>query len=115
MSAVRDSGQSSGATAVCNRAAFIDRDGVINVDSSYVSREVDFVFLPGAVDALRQLQDAGFLLVVVTNQSGIARGLFTEKDYWRVTQYMEARLAVAGVQLSAVEYCPHLPDAEIAQ
>jgi D-glycero-D-manno-heptose 1,7-bisphosphate phosphatase len=115
MSAVRDSGKSSGATAVCNRAAFIDRDGVINVDSSYVSREVDFVFLPGAVDALRQLQDAGFLLVVVTNQSGIARGLFTEMEYRRVTQYMKVQLAAAGVQLSAVEYCPHLPNAELAQ
>lgn len=115
MRGVHDSFDVCSANVISPKAAFVDRDGVINVDSAFVSREEDFVFLPGAVDGLRQLQNAGFLLIVVTNQSGIARGLFTEKDYWRVTQYMEARLAVAGVQLSAVEYCPHLPDAEIAQ
>jgi D-glycero-D-manno-heptose 1,7-bisphosphate phosphatase len=95
------------------KAAFIDRDGVINVESAYVYRIEDFEFLPGAIEALRQLQAAGYLIVVVTNQSGIARGLYTEADYWRLTHHMQAQLSAAGVQLSAVEHCPHLPDAEI--
>ena len=95
------------------KAAFIDRDGVINVESGYAYRVEDFVLLPGAIDGLQRLQAAGFLLVVITNQSGIARGLYTEADYLRVTAHMQQRLSAAGVQLSAVEYCPHLPDAEI--
>jgi D-glycero-D-manno-heptose 1,7-bisphosphate phosphatase len=95
------------------KAAFIDRDGVINVDSAYVHRIQDFKFLPGAIEALRRLQTAGFLLVVVTNQSGIARGLYTETDYLQVTQHMRDQLSAAGVYLSAVEHCPHLPDAQI--
>ena len=97
------------------KAAFIDRDGVINVDAGYSYRVEDFMFLPGAVDALQRLQAAGFLLVVITNQSGIARGFYTEADYLRVTAHMQQQLTAAGVQLSAVEYCPHLPDAEIAR
>jgi D-glycero-D-manno-heptose 1,7-bisphosphate phosphatase len=95
------------------RAAFIDRDGVINVDAAYVYRVEDFVFLPGAIEALRQLQRAGYLIVVITNQSGIARGMYTEDDYQRLTLHMQSQLAAAGVHLSAVEYCPHLPDADI--
>jgi D-glycero-D-manno-heptose 1,7-bisphosphate phosphatase len=95
------------------KAAFIDRDGVINVESAFVYRIEDFVFLPGAIEALRQLQEAGYLLVVMTNQSGIARGLYTEADYWRLTHHMQAELSAAGVQLNAVEHCPHLPDAKI--
>ena len=95
------------------KAAFIDRDGVLNEERAFVHRIEDFVLLPGAVDALRLLGAAGYLLVVITNQSGIARGLYSESDYLAVTEHIRERLAAAGVSLDAVEYCPHLPDAPV--
>jgi D-glycero-D-manno-heptose 1,7-bisphosphate phosphatase len=97
------------------RAAFVDRDGVINVERSFVYRIEDFTFLPGAVAALSALQAAGYLLVVITNQSGIARGLYAESDYQRLTAHMQRQLGEHGVRLDAVEYCPHLPDAPLPQ
>jgi D-glycero-D-manno-heptose 1,7-bisphosphate phosphatase len=97
------------------RAAFIDRDGVINVDSGFLHRVENFVFLPGAIQGLQRLQAAEYLLVVITNQSGIARGFYSEADYLRVTAHMRQCLSAVGVQLDAVEHCPHLPDAQIAR
>jgi D-glycero-D-manno-heptose 1,7-bisphosphate phosphatase len=97
------------------KAAFIDRDGVINVERGFLHRVEEFAFLPGAVDALLRLQAAGYLLVVITNQSGIARGLYTVADYLRLTAHMQHLLRAAGVQLSAVEYCPHLADAQLPE
>jgi D-glycero-D-manno-heptose 1,7-bisphosphate phosphatase len=96
------------------RAVFLDRDGVINVDRHYLHRVEDFEFIAGVPQALKRLQQAGWKLVVVTNQSGIARGFFTEDDYQRLTQHMTDRLAEAGVRLDAVLHCPHLPDATVA-
>lgn len=96
------------------RAVFLDRDGVINVDRHYLHRIGDFEFVAGVPQALRRLQEAGWTLVVVTNQSGIARGFFTDDDYQRLTQHMHHRLADAGVRLDAVLHCPHLPDAAVA-
>jgi D-glycero-D-manno-heptose 1,7-bisphosphate phosphatase len=100
-------------SAPLRRAAFIDRDGVINEDREFVYRPEDFVFLDGAVEGLRQLQAADYLLVVVTNQSGIARGLYSEADYQKLTHYMREQLLRAGVRLDRIEYCPHLPDAPL--
>ena len=97
------------------KAAFIDRDGVLNEERAFVHRIEDFVFVPGAVEALQALQAAGYLLVVITNQSGIARGLYSESDYLALTQHMRERLAAAGIRLDAVEYCPHLPDAPVSR
>ncbi|HEX5460827.1 MAG TPA: D-glycero-beta-D-manno-heptose 1,7-bisphosphate 7-phosphatase [Steroidobacteraceae bacterium] len=95
------------------KAAFIDRDGVLNEERAFVHRVEDFAFVPGAIEALRALQAAGYLLVVITNQSGIARGLYTEADYLALTGHMRERLRAAGVTLDAVEYCPHLADAPV--
>lgn len=95
------------------KAAFIDRDGVLNEERAFVHHAEDFVLIPGAVEALRQLKAAGYLLVVVTNQSGIARGLYSEADYQALTRHICERLAAEGVSLDAVEYCPHLPDAPV--
>ncbi len=95
------------------KAAFIDRDGVLNEERAFVHRAEDFVFLPGAVEALRAFQAAGYLLGVITNQSGIARGLYSEADYLELTAHVRERLQAAGITLDAVEYCPHLVDAPV--
>jgi D-glycero-D-manno-heptose 1,7-bisphosphate phosphatase len=96
-----------------HKAAFIDRDGVINRERGFVHRIEDFEFIPGAIDALRALKEGGYLLVVVTNQSGIARGLYAEDDYLRLTDHMSQMLAASGVSLAAALYCPHLPQARV--
>ena len=95
------------------KAIFLDRDGTINVDRRYVHRIEDFDFLPGAVEGLRILQDAGYALIVITNQSGIARGYYTEEDFLRLNAYMAETLAKRGVVIADTLYCPHLPDAKI--
>jgi D-glycero-D-manno-heptose 1,7-bisphosphate phosphatase len=95
------------------RAVFLDRDGVINVDHGYVHKIEHFRFVPGSDVALARLQAAGWRLVVVTNQAGLARGLYSIDDYERFTAHLRQQLAAAGVQLDAVLHCPHLPDAAV--
>lgn len=92
-------------------AAFIDRDGVINEELDYVHRIDDFHILPGVVDGLKLLRQHGFELVVVTNQAGIGRGLYTEAEYQQLNVHMQAQLAGAGAPLAAVYHCPHHPTA----
>ena len=91
------------------RAAFLDRDGVINLDHGYVFRQQDFEFVPGTLTAARRLHEAGWVLVVVTNQSGIGRGLYTEADYRALDAWMRAEFAAAGAPLAATYFCPHHP------
>ena len=91
------------------RAAFLDRDGVINLDRGYVYREEDFEFVPGVLEAARRLDEAGYLLVVTSNQSGIGRGLYSEGDFARLTSWMKQRFHESGAPLAAVYYCPHHP------
>lgn len=91
------------------KAAFLDRDGVINLDRAYVHKWEEFEFVPGAVDAMKRLSDAGYVLVIVTNQSGIARGMYTEEDYQLLTRQMCQALASAGVKVAGVYHCPHHP------
>lgn len=97
------------------RAAFLDRDGVINLDKAYVYRWEDFEFVPGAIDAMRQLKAAGFELVVVTNQSGIARGMYTQEQFQQLTEHMCEELARFDARPMAVYHCPHHPSGSIAQ
>ena len=99
---------------MAEQAVFLDRDGVINVDRGYTHRVEDFEFVPGSAEAMHALQAAGWRLVVVTNQSGIARGLYSSDDYERFTRHLTSQLKTRGVQLDAVLHCPHLPDAAVA-
>ncbi len=92
------------------RAVFLDRDGVINEDRCYIHRVEDFVVVPGVGPALRRLQAAGFLLFIVTNQSGIGRGYYTVEDMHRVHAHLEALLARAGVTLSKIYFAPEAPE-----
>lgn len=88
-------------------AVFLDRDGTINVEKDYLYRIEQFEFTPGAVEAIRLLNQAGYLVVVVTNQSGVARGYYTEADVVTLHRYIDAVLASQGARVDAWYYCPH--------
>ncbi len=91
-------------------AVFLDRDGVINVDHGYVHDEHDFEFVEGVFEAAQELQKMGYLLVVVTNQSGVARGMFSEDRFLSLTQWMDWNFVDNGVELDGIYYCPHHPE-----
>lgn len=93
-----------------NKAVFLDRDGVINHDHGYVHKPADFDFIDGIFDACRHFQSLGYLLVVVTNQSGIARGMYSEEQFAALTAWMRERFREEGVTIAAVYHCPHHPD-----
>ncbi|MCG3167356.1 MAG: D-glycero-alpha-D-manno-heptose-1,7-bisphosphate 7-phosphatase [Bacteroidia bacterium] len=91
-----------------NKAAFLDRDGVINVDVlDYTSKIKDFKFLPGVFEGLKQLQEKGYLLIVITNQGGIAKGLYTKEDVDTLHTWMCAELAKQGITITEIYFCPH--------
>ena len=90
-------------------AAFLDRDGVINIDRGYVCRREDFAFVPGVLTGARQLHALQFALVVITNQSGIGRGLYDEAAFQDLTSWMKQQFADADAPLSGVYHCPHHP------
>ncbi|WP_370552083.1 D-glycero-beta-D-manno-heptose 1,7-bisphosphate 7-phosphatase [Geobacter sp. SVR] len=92
------------------RAVFLDRDGTINQEKEYLYRIEDFEFVPGAPEAIRILNDAGFLVVVVTNQSGVARGYYGEEDVETLHRHIAAELERSGARVDAWLYCPHHPD-----
>lgn len=95
------------------KAIFLDRDGTINVDHGYVHQIDDFEFIKGVGKALKQLQNKGWLLVLVTNQSGIARGLFSEEQFLQLTEWFDWSLDEDyGVVLDGIYYCPHHPDGQ---
>jgi D,D-heptose 1,7-bisphosphate phosphatase len=91
------------------RMVLLDRDGVLNVDGGWVHRPEDFAWMPGAIDAVKALNDAGVLAGVVTNQAGIARGLYSESDYLAFERWIAEQLAQRGAHLDAVYHCPHHP------
>lgn len=95
---------------ITKRAVFIDRDGTINVEKEYLHRPDEFEFIPGAPEAIRLLGEAGFLVVVVTNQSGVARGYYKEEDVRALHRYMDDLLERQGARVDAYYFCPHHPD-----
>lgn len=93
-----------------NAAVFLDRDGTLNHERHYLANPDDLELFPETIPALLRLQEAGFLLFLVTNQSGIGRGLFTEQDMHRVHARLHELLAASGVQIRRVYYAPEAPD-----
>jgi len=92
-------------------AAFLDRDGTVIVEGEYLSDPAGVILMEGALEALGILRDAGYSLVIVTNQSGIGRGLYTESDYQAVRQRLDELLAEAGLTLDGSWHCPDDPGA----
>ena len=97
------------------RAVFLDRDGTLNVDREYVGTPEDVELVPNAAEGARMLAGAGFVLVVVSNQSGIARGYFTDRAADAVDRRVADLLAAHGVTIAASYRCPHLPDAPLPE
>ncbi|HGN1707223.1 TPA: D-glycero-beta-D-manno-heptose 1,7-bisphosphate 7-phosphatase [Providencia rettgeri] len=96
-------------------AVFLDRDGTINIDHGYVHQIDDFEFIEGSIEAMVELKKMGYALVVVTNQSGIGRGIYTEDQFMQLTEWMDWSLADRGVDLDGIYFCPHHPDADVEE
>lgn len=90
-----------------NKALFLDRDGVINVDKHHVYKVEDCEFIEGIFDLCRQAKSKGYKLIVVTNQAGIAKGIYTEEDYFKFREYVHAEFKKQGCQIDAEYYCPY--------
>lgn len=95
------------------KALFLDRDGVINVDHGYVHTPEDTEWVSGIFELCARAQRAGYLLVVVTNQAGIARGYYSVGKFLDYTQWIHEQFAAQGTPLTATYYCPHHPDAGV--
>jgi D-glycero-D-manno-heptose 1,7-bisphosphate phosphatase len=91
------------------RVVFLDRDGTLNVDRGYICRVKDWQFTPGAPEAIKRLRDGGYSVVVVSNQSGIGRGLYQRCDVEALHKFVQAELRAYGTRVDAFAYCPHLP------
>jgi len=92
------------------RAVFLDRDGTINIEKEYLYQIENFEFIPGVPEAIHRLNQAGFFVVVVTNQSGVARGYYTEEDVEILHRHITRELEKSDARVDAWLYCPHHPD-----
>ncbi len=93
-----------------NKALFLDRDGTLNIEKNYVFKIEDFEFTDGIIELIKSYQDNGFLIFIISNQSGIARGLYTENDYKILTEWMINQLETYGINIAKVYHCPHHPE-----
>ena len=97
------------------KALFLDRDGVVNEDREYIYKQEDFQFREGIFDLCRYYQERGYLLFIITNQSGIARGYYSEKEFAILTEWMEQRFLENSITITEVSYCPHHPSKGLAE
>ena len=93
-----------------NKALFLDRDGTINVEKNYVFKIEDFEFIDGIFELIKSYQEKGFLIFIITNQAGIARGYYTEEDYKTLTNWMLEQFQKKGITITKVYHCPHHPE-----
>ncbi|MGP8216245.1 MAG: D-glycero-alpha-D-manno-heptose-1,7-bisphosphate 7-phosphatase [Bacteroidia bacterium] len=94
-----------------NKAVLLDRDGVINLErEGYTYRIEDFILLPDVITALQILQERGYLLIVISNQSGVAKGVYSIDDVEKLHGHLESRLKKNGIHLKEIYYCPHHPE-----
>lgn len=97
-------------TGIRSRALFLDRDGVLNEEVGYLYRAEDVRWVEGAFSLCRTAMELGYKLIIVTNQSGIARGMYSEADFHILMEWMRAEFAREGVRVDAVYFCPYHPD-----
>lgn len=93
-----------------NKAAFFDRDGTINVEKNYLYKIEDFEFIDGIPELIKKYNDDGFIVIVITNQAGIARGYYTKEDMNNLHEYINNELSKIGAHIDAFYFCPHHPD-----
>lgn len=99
--------------SITKPAVFFDRDGVLNIDTPYVYRKQDFVWIDGAIEAIKYFNDLGYLVFVVANQSGVARGYYNEGDVNILHDWVNSELKHYNAHIDAFYYCPHHPDGTI--
>ena len=97
------------------KLCLLDRDGVLNVDKAYLYKAEDVEWIPGSREAIAWMKSRGILVAVVTNQSGVARGYFTEDTVRKLHAWMQAEMKKSGGEIAAFYYCPHLPGAAVKQ
>jgi len=93
-----------------NKALFLDRDGTINVEKNYVYKIEDFEFVDGILEIISNYFNQGFLIIIITNQAGIARGFYSEKEYYELTEWMLKEFRIKGIEITKVYHCPHHPE-----
>jgi D-glycero-D-manno-heptose 1,7-bisphosphate phosphatase len=92
---------------VLRKALFLDRDGVVNVEKNYLHKIEDFELMEGILEVCRLYQEQGYLIIIVTNQSGISRGYYTEEDFGRLSEWMVSHFNALGITITHIYHCPH--------
>jgi len=90
-----------------NKALFLDRDGVVNVEKNYLHKIEDFELMEGILDVCRKYQEQGYLIIIVTNQSGISRGYYSEEDFALLSRWMVEHFKNSGITITRIYHCPH--------
>ena len=93
-----------------NKAVFVDRDGTINVNVEYMDDPDDLKIYPGVIEGLKKFQEKGYKIIIITNQSGIARGYFSEETLKKIHEKLKSEFLKKDVKIDAIYYCPHHPD-----